>query len=349
MIDSHRELFDTSSQKNQSNWDDRHIRFELLARIASLYYLEEKTQDEIAHELGLSRQKVQRLLRQAREKRIVEIHVHAIPVHHLQLETRLKEIFGLSDAVVAPYHPDEEQARYSVAQAAASTLERRLKEDSIVAVGLGRNTSEVANFFHPARAFGCTFVSAMGGSPQTGTRYNPNEICTRFATHSGSRAQLLYAPAYVANREFRDMLLAQEAIQATIQIARRADIGVMGIGAANDDSILTQAGCQTVEEVRQLRSVGAVGEILGNYFDLEGRKVSADLDERVISLSLSELQAVPQVIAVASEREKVRALLGALRTRVINTLVTNCDLAIDVLRLAGVQNLEEEQELFEDI
>jgi DNA-binding transcriptional regulator LsrR (DeoR family) len=145
------------------------------------------------------------------------------------------------------------------------------------------------------------------------------------------------------------MLLAEEAVSATIKLARMAYIAIMGIGAANDQSILIRAGCQTTEEVRQLHAAGAVGEILGNYFDKDGNKVMAGLDSRVISLSLSELHAVPQVIAVASEPEKAMALLGALRTHAINTLVTNCELAICVLRLAGVQDLVEEHELFEEI
>lgn len=77
----------------QSDQNDRHALFDLLARVASLYYLEEWTQDKIARQLGLSRQKVQRLLHQAREQRIVEIHVHSAPVLHSDLRIRSKQLF----------------------------------------------------------------------------------------------------------------------------------------------------------------------------------------------------------------------------------------------------------------
>jgi len=324
---------------------DHHSLFDLLSRVASLYYLEEKTQEEIGRELGLSRQKVQRLLRQAREQRIVEIHVHAVPVLHMELENKLKATFHLRDAIVAPSHPDEQRCRDSVAQAAASYLERHLSAGSVVAVGLGRNTDAVSKFIRPPQQIDCTFVSAMGGSPHLGASINPNEVCSKLAARTGGRVQLLYAPAYVESRRVRDMLLTQETISQTMVMARQANIALMGLGTPNDDSILVQAGCLSLAEARRLRDIGAVGEILGNFFDKDGRSVSSDLDGRLIGLSLNDLRQIQMVIAVASEAEKSQAMLGALRTGVIRTLVTECQNAVTVLRLAGVTDLEEEKTL----
>lgn len=318
------------------------VKFELLARVATLYYLEDKTQAEIAKELGLSRQKVQRLLKQAREQRVVEIHIHAIPMSHFQIENKLKEIFNLKNAIIATSHPDDRQRRLSVAQAAAAYLERNLSDGAKVAFGLGRNASEVANTFRPTRSMNCVYVSAMGGSARMGDEINPNEICARIALRSGGKAQQLYAPAYVESRQVRDLIMEQEAVRETIAIARMADIAIMGIGTANDDSILVQAGCQSIDQMHRLREIGAVGEIVGNYFDRNGKKVPSNLDERVISLSLDELKKIPLVIAVASEFDKDVAILGALRTGAINTLVTECQLALRILQLAGVTDMEVE-------
>ena len=49
------------------------IQHELLAEVASLYYEEELTQNEIAARLGLSRVKVYRLLKQSRDEQVVTI------------------------------------------------------------------------------------------------------------------------------------------------------------------------------------------------------------------------------------------------------------------------------------
>ena len=46
---------------------------ELLAKVASLYYEEELTQNEIAARLGLSRVKIYRLLKQAKDEQVVQV------------------------------------------------------------------------------------------------------------------------------------------------------------------------------------------------------------------------------------------------------------------------------------
>jgi DNA-binding transcriptional regulator LsrR (DeoR family) len=166
-----------------------------------MYYVDDMTQEAIARELGLSRPKVQRLLQQARREGIVEIRIHTFPLLNLDLEARLKVTFQLKSAIVATAHPNPQSQRESVARATASFLERRLRDGMVIAVGMGRNTGEVPNFFKPRRPIHCTFISAMGGSPGVDGPVNPNEICRRLAAQGGGRAESLYAPAYVESGE----------------------------------------------------------------------------------------------------------------------------------------------------
>lgn len=322
-----------------------HAEFELLARVASHYYLNDRTQAEIAEEFGLSRQKVQRMIRRARELGIVEIHVHSVPVLHIELETKLRETFGLQDARVAASHPDEGMCRRLVARAAADYLERRMVEGSVVAVGLGRNTSQVADFFSTSRQLNATFVSAMGGSPGFTASVNPNEVCATFAARSGGVAQALYAPAFVEDAGLRDSLLSQQAVSQTLSLARSATRAIVGIGTPADDSILVHAGCLSTEQARLLRAAGAVGEIIGNYCDVQGRPIDSTERDRLIGLTLEDLRRIPLVIAVAAEQGKATAILGALRSGAVHVLITECRNAFEVLRLAGVTDLEEEASL----
>jgi DNA-binding transcriptional regulator LsrR (DeoR family) len=322
-----------------------HVEFELLARVASQYYLNDRTQAEIAEEFGLSRQKVQRMIRRAREQGIVEIHVHSVPVLHIELENKLRATFGLQDAQVATSHPDEGMCRRLVARAAADYLERRMTDGSVVAVGLGRNTSQVAEFFSPSRPLNATFVSAMGGSPGFTASVNPNEVCAKFAARSGGVAQALYAPAFVEDASLRDSLLSQQAVSQTLSLARQATRAIIGIGTPADDSILVHAGCLSREQVRMLRSAGAVGEIIGNYCDVQGRPIDSTERDRLIGLTLDDLRSIPLVIAVAAEQGKAAAILGALRSGAVHVLITECRNAFEVLRLAGVTDLEEEASL----
>ena len=63
---------------------------DMLTEIAILYYQEGATQEEISKKFGLSRAKVGRMLRKAREEGIVEITVKFHPVYSAQLEQKLE-------------------------------------------------------------------------------------------------------------------------------------------------------------------------------------------------------------------------------------------------------------------
>jgi len=314
--------------------DLRQDDYELLARLVQRYYVEDQTQEQIAREFGLSRPKVQRLLNQARRAGVVEIHIQGPPWLRMELEKELRDTFGLSDAIVCSAVAGAQAERDAVAQRAAKYLEGHLRDGSVVAVSHGRTTGAVPRFFRPAARIDVTFVSAMGGSPRVDVPTNPNEICRALAERCGGQAESLYAPAYVESAGVRDQLLAQEAIIHTLDRAARASIALVGIGAIDNDCTMVRSGCLTTAEIARLRRQGAVGDILGNYVDLDGHPVSSPHQDRLVALSVDNLRRIGTVVAVASEPEKPRAILGTLRAGVISVLVVDEGNARAVLDLA---------------
>jgi DNA-binding transcriptional regulator LsrR (DeoR family) len=308
--------------------------FEHLARIAHRYYVDGRTQEEIAREFGLSRPKVQRLLERARWAGVVDIRIAAPPWLNLDLETRLREEFRLVDAIVAPHREDPQSQREAVARSAAQYLERRLHDGAVVAIGHGRDTGEVPRFFRPRRRLDCEFVSAMGGSPRMDTPTNPNEICQALAGSCGGRSRSLYAPAYVERAEIRDHLLEQDAVAHTLGAAARANMALVGIGSVDDGCTMVRSGCLSLDEIARLRSQGAVGDILGNYVDADGRLIASPHSSRLIALSIEDLHRIETVVAVVSEAEKPLAILGVLQARVLDVLVVDEGNAATVLDLA---------------
>ena len=312
------------------SWDDH----ELLARIAHRSYKEGRTQEEIAREFGLSRPKVQRLLERARSSGVVDIHIEAPAGLNLELEKQLIDTFHLTDAIVSPGRADPDSQREAVARSAARYLERRLFDGAVVAVSHGRDIGEVSRFFRSERRVDCVFASAMGGSPRVDTPTNPNEICRALAEKAGGRAASLYAPAYVESAEVRDSLLEQDAVRHTLDVAAKASMALVGVGGTDDGCTMVRSGCLSLAEIARLRDKGAVGDVLGNYVDVEGRLIAAPHSDRLVALSIEDLHRMETVIAVASEPEKPVAILGVLRAGVIDVLVVDEGNASAVLRLA---------------
>jgi DNA-binding transcriptional regulator LsrR (DeoR family) len=307
---------------------------ELMTRVASQYYVEGKTQEAVARSLRLSRPKVGRLLERARTVGIVEITVHVPPDLGLQVEAALVAAFGLDQVLLVNDQTDESGQRASVARAAAGFLKRQLSDEDVVALGMGRNVGAVPGFLGTPPPRTATFVSAIGGSPLVDSVVNPNEICRRFAEAFRGAADMLYAPAYAETPAVRDAFISHDEVRDVLARARTANVALIGIGNARDDSAVVRMGCFSMSEMRRLRDRGAVGDILGSFFDADGHAVVDGIGDRVVAIGRADLEAIECVVAVCSERDKGDAILGALRSGMVNVLVTNLSTARTVLELS---------------
>ena len=144
----------------------------------------------------------------------------------------------------------------------------------------------------------------------------------------------LYAPAYVESAEMRDRLLEQDAVGDTLRAAAGASVALVGIGGTDDDCTMVRSGCFSLEEIARLRQLGAVGDVLGNYVDLHGQPIELPETARLLGLSIKDLRRIRTVVAVVSESEKPKAILGALRTGVIDVLIVDEGNARAVMELA---------------
>ena len=59
------------------------------------------------------------------------------------------------------------------------------------------------------------------------------------------------------------------------------------------------------------------------FYDADGRPVTNEFHDRIIAVELERLRSLPYCIGMAASREKVPAILGALRGRSINVLITD--------------------------
>ena len=76
------------------------IEYRLLQKVSKLYYEGDYTQQEISKRLKISRPKVSRLLKQARELGIVKISISGIPGIHSDMENALEKKFNITEVFV---------------------------------------------------------------------------------------------------------------------------------------------------------------------------------------------------------------------------------------------------------
>ena len=82
-------------------------------------------------------------------------------------------------------------------------------------------------------------------------------------------------------------------------------------------------GYKSQKELDLLKKRGAVGEIHGEYFNVDGEPLDLEQHQRLISIRLETLRKMEHVVGVAGGAEKIVALQAALRGRFIHSLITD--------------------------
>ena len=299
---------------------------ETLVQASRLYYELGETQERIAEILGVTRPQVSRLLKEARAEGIVEIRVIDATRMNEDVAEELCERFGLRVAVLAPRLAGPgDLTRRMLGRRAAHVLRDHIRAGSLVGVGDGAAMTATADALEelipPVRA---TFVPLSGG----GFSAPSKDPVRRMAEAFGGQPLELFAPGLVYERQSREALLRHLGNQTVARAWEQLDIAMFGIG-----SYVRSEAWFGAELVAELDRAGTVGEILIAPFDLEGRFVSDRLRELVIGFDARELGRVPLTIGVAGGPDKVRPILGALRTGALSALVTDDDTARGVLAL----------------
>ncbi len=297
----------------------------LLNTILNLYYVEERTQAEIARQLALSTAKVNRLLHLAREQGFVDITIRTPSQHLFGLETSLKAVFGLQDALVIPAVPDGANASlHTIGRAGADYFVEHLRDGDTVAISGGTAVHAMVEALEVTRPYDVEIVPMLG-AVQGQVTTDMNYLAARLADRLGGRAYQLHAPAFADTREHRDVLLAMRPVKEILDIARRANVAVFGVGTVNyATSRFVQFTALTAEDMKDIaENCKGVGEIGGQIYDIEGCPCAQGYAERVVGLTLQELKRIPFTIGIAATEIKSQSIYGALRGGYLRTLVTD--------------------------
>jgi DNA-binding transcriptional regulator LsrR (DeoR family) len=298
---------------------------DFLVEIATLYYRDELSQQEIADRFGISRATVSNLLKKCREEGIVEIRILESPSLVYGLESELKSRFSLEQALVTPAEPNDEHARIAVGKAAADALSARLHEGLKIGISWGTTLYQVVAHLSPSRPpAGIMVAQLIGALGSINPRFDGFELARSLAERLRGEYRIIQAPLVVGSPELKEMLVREPRIGEALQRARSVEVALLGIGSnLPGRSALVRAGFLTADESKAIHEKGAVGVINGLHFDAEGRFLDCDWNDRVIGLSARDLRAIPSTIGVACGGHKISAILGALRGGLLKVLVTD--------------------------
>lgn len=307
-----------------------------LARVAELYYKSGLNQEEISRQLGLSRSMISRLLTKAIQKGVVEVIIHYPDDRDRDLETRLKAAFGLDDALVATTGAGNGESEHAAIYVlAAEYIQEHLEGGKALGVAWGRAVAGVYRAMKPKRKIPGLKVVQAFGSAMPNQEIDGAAIIGGMAALFGGAAVYLHTPLHVGSREVRDSLLRDPNIRSVIELAETVDLLITGIG---DVGATEAAGNNWLhylskKEENALRKMGTVGHVCTRHYDIRGKFLDSPAYDGIIGVSHEKYMRIPYRIGVAWGSGKVRAILGAVRGKYVNVLITDADTARKVLAL----------------
>lgn len=299
---------------------DRHE--EMLAQIASEYYLENSSKVEIAKAHEISRFQVARYLDEARREGIVKITIRrpeALPVG----EQALAHALGITSVTIAMIPDGTSDARDRLARAAAGVVARLVTEGCRLGVSWSRTLQAMAG--HLPELPGCDVVQLAGAITVTGGS-GSGALIHQLGAAAGGRTWPLPAPLIVESAETAASLRRQPEISDALQAAGMLDVAVVALGDWSTGKSTVHDRLSPAQ-LQAATDAGTVAECSGRLLAADGSAVDSGLDDCVIAVSLAQLKSTAEVVMVAPSPDGVAGVLAAVAAGIVGHLVLGPALA----------------------
>ncbi|MEP1552127.1 sugar-binding transcriptional regulator, partial [Paraglaciecola sp.] len=257
------------------------------ARAGWLYYVAGKTQDEIAKKLNISRQSAQRMVALSVSEGLIKVRLDHPVAKCMDLAVKIKSRFGLQSCEVVPSDAADPSSTLGLAQAGASEIERHLKstQPKVLAMGTGRVLRACVDELSSLDCDQHKIVALLGNMASDGSA-SPYDVVVRMAEHVNAKHYPMPLPVLPRSQAEKEQLHAQFYVANNLKLAENADVTFVGVGDLGAHSPLHLDGFITSEELDELDSKGAVGEMISWVFDRNGQLIDCAVNQRVASTPL---------------------------------------------------------------
>lgn len=317
----------------------------IIIKVAYLYFLKDLSQSEIADMLSISVPTVSRIIKQAKEDRIVEFVIRDPYMECIELEQELKNTLRLKDVVIAP-NPiisnvegikgnSRENIKKLVALEGARYVQRIIKEDDVLGITFGGTVYNMIHLLNPCQKVDAAFVTLHGSISGLDNELDVRTLVSRMAMAFGGRKYYLLAEGIMSARNTAESLMREKGIQKVFNIFDKVTIAINGMGSLYPefDSKLCTSDYLTPEDLEELKNHDVVGDIALRFFNSRGMECDTSLKDRTISIGLEKFKTIKTKITIASGDIKAYTVFSAIRGGLIDVLITDYSLGKAILNV----------------
>lgn len=308
-------------------------------KLRSLYYLYEKgyTQTQIAKLLNISRVTLSKWLDEAREEGMIKFQIvdikSELPLFHL--EDEMKELFSLKDVkIVNSSNIDDAGIMWKISTNAVPYFEQLIHSDMKIGVTWGRTLNAMINELPANFEVRNLSVYTLVGSVSSSAAFQPNILAQNLLNKYEGSLKIMSAPFFCPSEKLCNDFKRMPEISSILNSAREFDLTLVGIG---EEPIIH---ANTLSDypfdaaiIDDLIAHGAVGDICGNFFDIDGNLCNTSIKNRILAIDIRELPQHKMVVGIGGGSNKVKSILGALHGSYLDILITDSQTAMSVVAL----------------
>ena len=233
------------------------------------------------------------------------------------IEENIKSFLGLRDVIIVPGDVEaNEIILKELGKATANYLKSIIKDNNIIAITGGNTIKEFVEALPKINNVSNILVVPARGGMGRKVEIQASTLAASLAKKLNGAYKLLHLPENLS-LELLDTLLKEKEIKEVIDNIHKADILIYGIG---DALVMAEKRDVSEEELNKLKSLGAVGEAFGCYFNKDSKVVSENTS---IGININEARKINTHIAVAAGENKVDAIIATMMKNQNAVLITD--------------------------
>lgn len=301
---------------------------------AWLYYHDGMNQNDIAERMRISRASVVNYLNEARSRGWVRVHLDSDVFRGHRLATELCDAYGIEEALIVPDDPAEPDGAGRVTRAAADWLPRLLEPGDRLGVSWGATVYQMARQVAPYPVPDLTVAQLLGSRPAA-LGFAAEDCTAILAQKLGGQCINLHVPLILSDKGLRDALCAEPVVRAQLDALATCNKTVLACGTCDAGAHVVRSGILSLAEMAAYREEGAAGVICARLIDGAGRPVVADVEERMIGVSLDQMKGKEMALLVAAGPGRARPARAALLGGFVTHLATSASIAEELLGMRG--------------
>ncbi len=305
-----------------------------VAKIAELFYHQGLNQYDIAKKFGFSTAKICRLLKEAKNRDIIEFRIKKFDNRILELEGEIEKAYNLKEAMIY-YNSDfedyeEDYLFQEVGSLAAKYLGRVIEDGLNLALSWGKTLYSFVKNAKVDRKCKVKIFATLGGANLITPEYQNNSLVQMLCERTDGTAYPIYLPLVFETLTV-ELLKMKSNIEQFLGSTSKIDYFFHSLGVVSEKAKLYPHHGFDQAFLQSLRDKKVVGEVGFNFFDINGNFIDSGIEDRSIKLSIDSLKRIRTKVAIVCGKEKVIPLKGYLNTGLCDVLITDSKTAFSVL------------------